>query len=217
MICWTLSAKQHSHKVEQKHDLTTFLLVAISHHVTCSEISTRMIEISKCMMDFHNNILVTDLSFFCSSCIAEQDTHNTCESKHVYQKQVFNEWRSNYILQNIRRYIYFSIPQIPAFGIISMASCKTAVSPLLTHWIYWRYCSPALSHRRVVKDISYQQHVPRKPMMHPSAIFRQYQTCWYAALKSTALLFKKYFTHRTKEKNKMDLRPVIEFCPMQLT
>ena len=28
--------------------------------------------------------------------------------------------------------------------IMSMANCKTAVSPMLTHW---RYCSPALSHR----------------------------------------------------------------------
>ena len=63
MISWTLSAEQHSHKVEHKHDLTTFLLVAISHYVTCSEISPRMIEISKCMMDFYDNILVTDLSF----------------------------------------------------------------------------------------------------------------------------------------------------------
>ena len=32
---------------------------------------------------------------------------------------------------------------------ISMAQCKTAVSPLLT---YWRYCSLALSHRYVIDN-----------------------------------------------------------------
>ena len=33
--------------------------------------------------------------------------------------------------------------------VISMAQCKTAVSPLLT---YWRYCSLALSHRYVIDN-----------------------------------------------------------------
>ena len=40
--------------------------------------------------------------------------------------------------------------------IISMASCKTAVSPLLTHW---RYCSLALSHRYFVDSWDISIHV----------------------------------------------------------
>ena len=42
---------------------------------------------------------------------------------------------------------------------ISMASCKTAVSPLLTHW---KYCSLALSHRYTFRPLqSCDSHIGR--------------------------------------------------------
>ena len=44
---------------------------------------------------------------------------------------------------SIPRKMVFALKWNPGY-IISMALCKTAISPLLTHW---RYCSLALSHR----------------------------------------------------------------------
>ena len=48
-------------------------------------------------------------------------------------------------------------------NIISMAHCKTAVSPLLTHW---RYCSPALSHWFIVELIIQNSLKPNDAKWH---------------------------------------------------
>ena len=47
-------------------------------------------------------------------------------------------------------------------GVISMALCKTAVSPLPTHW---RYCSLALRHRYISLCLAFVAVLPRPPWL----------------------------------------------------
>ena len=82
---------------------------------------------------------------------------------------------------SIWRYLYIGTLYFVSYICISMAKCKTAVTPLLTHW---SYCSLVLSHRYHEITNGFLQPLSKTTDWRPMAARTAYPSCWWTSTTS---------------------------------